>query len=292
MTNLLVTGAGGHLGQRVVELLLEAKAGHVIATTRSTEKLAALAARGVEVRAADFNDPASLSSAFRGADRLLLISTDALHEPGVRLRQHRNAVAAAEKAGVAHIVYTSGPAPYPTAESSLIDDHFWTEAAIFASGMNWTILRDNIYTDMILLSLPHALATGKLFTATAGKGRSYVTREDCARTAAAAVAKESGRRILDVTGPAPVTQDEIASMAAELTKRPVEHVAVGPDGLREGLLGAGMPRLVADGLVAFDVAVAEGYHAIVNQTVETLTGRKPTSVREFLAANAEALKPR
>jgi NAD(P)H dehydrogenase (quinone) len=291
MKNLLVTGAGGRLGRRVVELLVEADAGKVIATTRRPEKLADLAARGVEVRRADFDEPDSLARAFAGADRMLLVSTDALHLPGLRLRQHRNAVAAAEKTGVGHVVYTSAPAPHPTPESSLIDDHFWTEQALAASSLAWTILRDNIYAEIILRGLPHAVATGRLVTACGESGRSYVTREDCARTAAAALASASGRQILDVTGPAAVTQAELAAIASELTGRPVTHVSVGPAELREGLRHAGLPPFMADALVAFDVAAAQGYHAVVTPTVKALTGREPTSVRAFLTAHRAALLP-
>jgi len=291
MQKLLVTGASGNLGRRVVELLLEADAGEVIATTRRPEKLADLAARGVDVRRADFDDPASLARAFEGADRLLLVSTDALDVPGRRLRQHRNAVAAAKKAGVRHVVYTSAPAPHPTPESSLIDDHFWTEQALAASGLQWTILRDNIYAEIILLGLPHAVATGQLVTATETGARSYVTREDCARTAAAALASASGRQILDVTGPAAVTQAELAAIASALTGRAVTHVSVEPAALRDGLLAAGMPPATADALGAFDVAAAEGRHAVVAPTVKALTGREPTPVDDFLAANRAVLLP-
>ena len=72
----LVTGAGGHLGRLVVERLLAAKAGKVIAASRDPAKLADLAAKGAETRRADFDDPASLDAAFKGVDRLLIISTD------------------------------------------------------------------------------------------------------------------------------------------------------------------------------------------------------------------------
>lgn len=286
---LLVTGASGHLGRSVVELLLEAKTANVIATTRSPEKLADLAARGVDVRGANFDDAGSLAAAFQGADRLLLVSTDALHEPGLRLTQHGNAVAAAKKAGVKHVVYTSGPAPHPTPQSTLIDDHFWTEQAIAASSPEWTILRNHLYTDYILRSLPHAVATGQLFTATGTSGRSYVTREDCARAAAAALASGTGRRLLDVTGPAAVTQVELAAIASELTGRPVVHVSVSPDDLRKGFLGAGLPPVVADALVDFDIAASRGYHAIVAPTVAELTGQEPTPVRDFLSTHVAAL---
>lgn len=290
-TRLLVTGAGGQLGRRVVELLLESGASGVIATTRDPAKLSDLAARGVEVRRADLDEPASLAPAFTGAGRLLLVSTDALHTPGLRLAQHRAAIAAAVQAGVRHVVYTSAPAPVPTLGGSLLDDHFWTEAALFASPLDWTILRDNLYTDLILLGIGHAVATGQLFSATGTGGRSYVTREDCARTAAAALAAATGREIHDVGGPAAITQDEVASIVSELTGHQVAHVAVGAEELKQGLLGAGLPPFLVEALAAFDVAAAQGYHAVVSPTVAALTGTAPTSVRAFLTAHRAALLP-
>lgn len=287
---LLVTGASGHFGRKAVELLLEQNAGPIIATTRDPAKLADLAARGVDVRAADFDDPSTLAAAFAGAERLLLVSTDTVDGTDRRLNQHRNAVAAAEAAGVRHVVYISAPAPYPTPEPSLISSHYGTEIALAASGLDWTILRNNIYLEILLLGLPHAIETGQLFSATGTGGRSYVSRDDCVRTAVAALAgATSGRTILDVTGPEAVTQDEIAAIASELLGKTVQHIAVPAEGLRQGLLGAGLPPAMADGLVAFDVAASEGYHAIVTDTVERLTGRKPLSVRDFLVANQAAL---
>jgi NAD(P)H dehydrogenase (quinone) len=288
-STLLVTGAGGQLGRRVVEQLAQAKPGKLIAATRNPDKLADLARQGVEVRKADFDDPASLNAAFKGVDRLLLISTDELATPGKRLAQHRAAIAAAEKAGVKHVVYTSAPAPHPTAESSLIADHFWTEQALIAGKLDWTILRDNIYADMLMMGLPHAVATGQLFTATGKGGRNYVTREDCARTAAAALLSATGKQILDVNGPAPVTQDEIAAVASELTGKKIVHIAVSPDDLRKGLAGAGLPPFLIEALVDFDIDASRGYHAANAPTVKALTGREPTSVRAFLTEHRAAL---
>ena len=287
---LLVTGASGHLGRLVVEQLLAEGAGKVIATTRDPSKLADLAAKGADVRHADFDAPETLAAAFAGADRMLLISTDAVGSDGKRLTQHRAAVAAAVAAGIGHIAYLSAPAPYPTAAPSLIGDHFWTEQAIAASGVDFTFLRDHIYTDYLIFSLPHAIATGTLYTATGTGGRSYVLRADCARTAAAVLAKAEGKQVLDVTGPAPLTQDEIAALASEISGKPVKHVAVPADGLRQGLTEAGLPDGLVEGLVAFDVAAAEGFHAITTTVVKDWTGREPGSVRAFLAENSAALK--
>ena len=288
---LLVTGASGQLGRRAVERLLETHAGNLIATTRSPEKLALLRDRGLELRPADFEDPASLDAAFAGADRMLLISTDALDTPYRRLTRHRNAVRAAEAAGVGHVVYTSSVAPHPTPESSLIDDHYWTEHALGTTGFDWTILRNSLYTDFLLMGLPQALATGQLHTATGGGARNYVTRDDCARSAVGALVSATGRSIHHITGPAPLTQDALAALVTELTGRPIAHVPVPPEALREGMAGAGVPRFMADALVEFDVAAAQGFHAIRTSSVETFSGRRPTSVRDFLTANLDALSP-
>jgi NAD(P)H dehydrogenase (quinone) len=288
-SKLLVTGAGGQLGRRVVELLLEAGASDIVATSRDPSKLADLAARGVEVRKADFDDPASLPAAFADVERVLLISTDSLGQPGQRIAQQRAAVAAAVAAGVKHIAYTSAPSPRPQDGGGVLDDHFWSEQAVIASGLDWTLLRHNLYAETILMGAGHAVAEGQLVTATGGQGRSYVTREDCARVDAAALLTATGRQILDVNGPEAVTQDKLAALLAEISGRPVSHVDVGADQLRAGLIGAGLPPFVAGLLVDFDVAASQGYHAVLAPTVKTLTGREPGSVRDFLLANKAAL---
>ena len=112
---VLVTGASGQLGRLVIDTLLASgklAPANIIATTRDVAKLASYADKGITVRAADFDDPASLDAAFAGAGKVLIISTDVLDQPGKRLAQHKAAVAAAARAGAKHILYTSMPPPF------------------------------------------------------------------------------------------------------------------------------------------------------------------------------------
>jgi NAD(P)H dehydrogenase (quinone) len=264
---LVVTGASGHLGRRAVELLLDAEAGHIVAATRSPEKLASLADRGAEVRRADFDDPVSFIEAFAGADRLLLVSTDAL---GRRLPQHRAAIRAALRGGVKHVVYTSLPNPEKW-ESDLATEHAETETALRASGLGWTMLRNNLYTDNLLPKLSDAIASGQLVSAAGDRGAAYVTREDCAGAAAAALASSDfDGRTFDVTGPAAVTHAELAKIASDVSRSRVEYVRT-PSG------------------DSFEVAIAKGYLEAVTNAVKELTGHPPTSVAEFVAEHADVL---
>lgn len=286
---LLVTGAAGHLGRRVVDYLLERNAGPIIATTRDPSKLAELAAKGVDVRAADFDKPETLSSAFAGADRLLLISTDAVYVPGQRVAQHKAAIAAAEMAGVKHIVYTSLPSPKPNSDSIIEDDHFWTEQAIAASSMSWTFMRHGLYTDGLLWFLPQALQSGTWATATRNKPRHNVTRDDCAHADAAVLASgDTTNRIYEITGPAAPTAEEVAAIVSEATGKPLTHVDVSVDALRKGLEGAGLPPTLVGAMSGFDIATALGFYGTVSSAVEELTGRAPTSVRDWIMANRRA----
>lgn len=288
---LFVTGASGHLGRRVVELLLEKGAGKIIAGTRKPEKTADLAARGAIVRAADFDDPKGLEGALAGVDRVLIISTDAIDRPGRRIAQHKNAVAAATKAGVKHVLYTSMPNP-ETSPVVFAPDHLGTEQALKASGLTYTILRMSWYTEFLIPTLVPAVASGKLIAATGQGGAPYVTREDCAQAAAAALASDDATdQTWNVTGPDLVTYSDLAKLTSEITGQPVTFEAVTPEERTAQLIALGTPEPIAKLLVSSQVAIAQGKMGTPTTAVKELTGRAPMSVREFLMANRAALVP-
>ena len=275
----------------MVELLLEKGAGKIVAGTRKPEKLADLAARGVDVRHADFDDAKGLEAALAGVDRVLIISTDAIDRPGRRLAQHQAAVAAAARAGVKHAVYTSMPNP-ETSPVVFAPDHLGTEEALKASGMSWTITRMCWYTDFLIPTLAPAVASGKLIAATGEGGAPYVTREDCAQAAAAALAStETSNKTWNITGPAVVTYAELAKLASELTSRPVTYAPVEAAERASQLVAVGTPEPIAKMLVSGQLAVAQGKMGTATTAVKELSGQEPMSVREFLSAHKAALLP-
>lgn len=288
---LFVTGASGHLGRRVVELLLEKKAGKIVAGTRTPEKLADLAGQGVDLRKVDFEDSKNLQTAFADVDRVLIISTDAIDRPGRRIAQHRAAVDAAVKAGVKHACYTSMPNP-ETSPVIFAPDHLGTEQALKASGIGYTILRNCWYTEFLVPGLAFAVGSGKLISATGNGGAPYVTREDCAQAASAALASaDTINRTWNITGPDLVTYADLAKIASELTGRNVVFESVTPEERTSQLIAAGTPEPIAKLLISTQMAIAQGKMGTPTTAVKELTGREPMSVRDYLSANKAALLP-
>ncbi len=209
---IVIMGASGQLGRLVIEALLKKlPADEIIATVRNPEKVADLAARGVQVRQADYDQPASLAAAVKGADKLLLISAS---EVGRRVPQHRAVIDAAKAAGVGLLAYTSilhaDTSPLPLAV-----EHKETENLIRASGLPAVILRNGWYTENYVAGIPAALQYGVLL-GSAGQGRiASAARADYAEAAAAVLTQESqAGRIYELAGDESYTLGELADEIA------------------------------------------------------------------------------
>jgi NAD(P)H dehydrogenase (quinone) len=281
-----VTGASGHLGRKVSDLLLERfDPADVVLLTRTPETLAALAERGAVVRHADFTEPSSLVDAFAGVDRALLISAVDLER---RAEQHRAAIQAAATAGVRQMIYTSIPSPSESNPAAVVPSHRATEEALRESGLAWTFLRNNLYAEFQVPVVQQAIASGRLVTS-AGTGRTaYVSRDDCAAAAAAVLVQDGHEnRAYDIAGPYATSPQDLASLATELGHRPVEVVQVDDDALIAGMITGGLPEAAARVVASFPAAAREGFLGDVTSAVEDLTGASPTSLREVLAVGLE-----
>lgn len=282
LVTVAVTGASGHLGRKVADLLLERlDAADVVLLTRTPGALSSYSERGAVVRRADFDEPGSLVDAFAGADRALLISAVDFER---RAGQHRAALEAAKAAGVRHVIYTSIPEPEqnPAAASP---SHYATELAARDSGLAWTFLRNSLYADFQVPVVARAIETGQLVTS-AGDGRvAYVARADCAAAAAAVLVQDGHEsNVYDVTGPEAVGPHELAALAAELGGRAVEVVQVDDDALLAGMIENGVPVAAAPIRLSFVVAAREGFLDRVSSAVEELTGKPPASLRDVVVA--------
>ena len=285
--SIVITGATGQLGRHVVEALLERNvpAAGIVAAGRSIEKLADFAARGVQVRAMDYTDAASVARALEGADKVLLISGS---EVGHRVDQHRTVIEAAAAAGVELIAYTS-IANADTTSMKLAVEHQATEAILKDAGVPVAILRNGWYLENYTDQLQGTLAHGAL-AGSAREGKvSAASRVDYAEAAAAVlVADNQAGKVYELGGDHAFTLTELAreiSTAADKTVAYQDLPASDYSGL---LAGLGVPQPFADILADSDLGIARGDLLVSGSDLRTLIGRPttpmPAAVRSALAA--------
>ena len=285
---IMISGAAGLLGRRVVELLREQGFGRrIIPATRNPGKLAELTSQGVDVRRLDWEDEASLAPALAGVDRLLIISGAQLPN---RAENQVRLVNAAKAAGVKHLTYTSMVAPERYQHIPIAPSHFATEEAIKTSGLGYAILQNLWYPDGLQQTLKRAIATGRWDTS-AGDGRvAYVTREDCARVAAAVLSADvAPTGTFLITGAEALNARELATVATALTGKPIEVGTLTVEGAAAGLRAPHLPEFVIALLTGIDRLNREGDAGTVSGDFEKLTGHKPTSVRDWLRTRAGEL---
>jgi len=276
----LITGATGKLGSLVAEALLKKfPASQLAVSVRQPEKAESLRARGVDVRHGDFDHPETLDAAFKGVDRLLIISADGDNE--TRIRQHTNAVEAAARAGVRFIAYTSAP---NAANSKLVlaPPHQAAENAIKKTGIPYAILRNNWYLENEIGSIQAVLAGAPLITS-AGNGKvGWALRQDYAEAAAAVLAGTGHDfKTYELSGRL-LTMEDLAQALGQVLGRevPVQHVDDAT--YAEMMKGAGVPEFVIPLLVGIQQGIREGELAIESNDFERLLGRPATPVQEGL----------
>ena len=284
---IVVTGATGAFGRQVVEQLIDrdSPASDIVAAVRNTEKAADLAARGVQIRVADYDRPDTLVAAFTGADTLLLVSSTGPDDE--RIRQHRASVTAAVQAGVGLLAYTS-VVNADTSPLGLSQVHRDTEAAIAESGLPAVLLRNGWYTENYTASLAGSIERGSI-PGSAGDGRvASATRADLAEAAAIVLTREDqAGRTYELTGDTAWSLPELAAEAARQSGRAVSYLDLPPAKYSEILTAVGLPAFLVELLVDADIQVSEGALASVTPALRDLLGRPTTplaqSVTEALA---------
>lgn len=282
---IVITGATGQLGRLVIEALLEKKvpAGEIVAAVRTPGNAADLAARGVQVRHADYDVPDTLDAAFAGADKLLLISSSEL---GQRVRQHKAVIAAAARSGVQLLAYTS-VLRADRSELGLAEEHRETEAALRSSRLPFVLLRNGWYTENYTASVPAALAHG-VYLGSAAAGRiASASRADYAAAAAAVLTAENQQgQVYELAGDAAYDLAELAEEIGRQAGSSIEYQNLPEADYRAALLAAGLPEAVATVLADSDAAAARGALFDDSGTLSRLIGRPTTP---FAAVVADAI---
>lgn len=277
---ILVTGATGKLGSKVVESLLKSvPASDLVVSVRNPEKAEGLRTRGVEVRQGDFDRPETLDKAFEGIDRLLIISADGDNE--TRIQQHANAVQAADRAGIKFIAYTS-LANATESKNLMAPPHVATEAAIIKTGIPYSFLRNNWYLENEIGSIQGAIA-GAPWVTSAGQGKvGWALQQDYA-DAAAAVLLGNGHEntVYELSGPL-LTQEELASALGNVLGKEIPVQQVSDEKYAEIMKGLGFPDFVLPIVVGIQESIRNGSLEVKSNDFEKVLGRPVTPINEAL----------
>jgi NAD(P)H dehydrogenase (quinone) len=279
---IVITGASGQFGRLAIKSLLDKiPASQIIAAVRNPQRIADLTALGIQARKADYSQPDSLKDAFKGAEKVLLISSS---EVGQRTVQHKNVIDAVRTAGVSLLAYTS-LLHADTSPMLLAKEHVATETYLRETGVPFVLLRNSWYTENYLAGIQPALQHGA-FIGCAGDGRiSSAARADYAEAAAVVLTSSNQEgRVYELAGDTSYTLAEFAEELSRQTGRQIPYVHLPETGFKEALVNAGLPEPMAGLLADSDACAAKGALFDDRRQLSGLTGRPTASLASLIAS--------
>jgi NAD(P)H dehydrogenase (quinone) len=282
---ITVTGATGQFGGGVIENLLQKglTPSQITVMVRNEEKAQSLKAKGVNVKIGNYNDHSSMVEAFKGTDKLLFVSSSEMQN---RSQQQVGVVKAAQEAGVKHILYTSIQRQSDSADSPIAfvaNDHIATENAIKESGMQYTMLRNNLYFDILPWILGEKVfETGVFYPSQDGKV-GFALRSDMAEAAAnVLLADQEGNNEFNISSPSSFTFADVAQHLSTIAGKPVSYYSPSVEEYIQALTAGGAPQEVSGFLAGFAAGAASGEFVPGDSDLPQLLGREPISYKAFL----------
>ena len=279
---IAITGATGQLGELIIQALLtHIPADNIVALVRNKTKALKLKQQNIELRHFDYDSPETLAPALIGIDKLLLISAN---EIGRRTAQHQAVIEAAKNAKVPYIAYTS-LLRANTSSLGLAQEHRETEALIQASGLTYTFLRNNWYSENYIAGVVQNAASGQLFSAAKDGKISSASRTDYAEAAAIVLASTNhDNKTYELAGSENFTKLDLAKFIEKASGKKVSRIELSASDLTHGLQQAGLPETLISVIVDADIQTVEGAMYSESKDLEQLIGRKTISVQSQIEA--------
>ena len=279
---IAITGATGQLGNLVIEQLLQlTTAQNIVALVRNIDKAEHFKVQGIELREFDYDRPETLVPALSGIDKLLLISAN---EIGRRTPQHQAVINAAKVAGVPYLAYTS-LLRADTSPLGLAQEHCETEKLIQDSGITYTFLRNNWYSENYLAGVAHTIEIGTLFGAAQDGRISSASRIDYAE-AAAKVLTSTGHenKTYELAGSESFRLSDLATLIDQAANKDIIYQNLSAEEYTQGLTQAGLPAGLVDVIVDADIQSIQGAMYSDRKDLEQLIGRNTTSIQDAIKA--------
>jgi uncharacterized protein YbjT (DUF2867 family) len=277
---VLVIGGGSRTGKELIRLLQASGA-----AVRTLVRVQDPAGDGVDTVHGDLAKPATLDRAIEGAGKVFLL-VPAHHDEAA---WSRNAVDAAARAGIRHLVASSILGADPDSPARFVRHHGLADAHLRESGVPWTILRPNMYMHNVTAQWPAAIGPDGNYYAPMAEARvSMVDARDIAAVAARVLTEDGHEgNAYDLTGQQALDTAECCDLLASHLGRPVRYVPVDDGTARSAMLGAGLPHWMADALIElyqdYRSSGQDGYAAQVHDAVQAVTGQPPRTLAQALA---------
>lgn len=283
---ILITGATGNYGNSTIDFLLKkgVSSTNIVALARDEEKAADLKSKGIEVRIGDYDNYVQLVTALKGIDKLLLISGSDIVN---RSQQHQNVIEAAKESGVKHIVYTSFERKNESETSPIAfvaASHIATENWIKSSSMHYTILRNNLYMDILPWFFGEKVMETGVFLP-AGDTKAAFTLRDYMAEATANVLITEGHenKVYNFSNTENVSVGEMAASLSEIAGKEVPYTSPSTEVYLETLTNANVPADYVGMFAGFSSAILQGEFTVEKTDLENILGRKPTTTKQFLS---------
>lgn len=281
----LITGTSGQLGHAAASYYLQSNPNEELAIlSRSADKVKDLTDQGAALRIGDYDDYNSLVEAFKGIDKLLLVSSNDLSN---RETHHKNAINAAKEAGVKHVIFTSFQYQSTAVDSpnGLMPVYRETENYLKNSGLTYTILRNGIYMDLLPGFIGEQIRENKTIYAPTGDTKAaFTSRNDLAE--AAAIVLKSGdfaNQIVDLTNSEIVNFADIAAILSTVLQGDVQYINPTADEYQNALSAAGLPAEVIGLLEGITASIKAAEFDKTTDDLQQILKRKPLTVAEFLS---------
>jgi NAD(P)H dehydrogenase (quinone) len=298
----IVTGVDGQLGGRVAANMLTEVAGEQLIFTCPDlrrvpkERLVYWEFMGVAVQEANYSNREQMTQAFRGGNRIYIVSGVIIGPE--RVQQHKNVIDAALANGVNHVTYTSFlGANRPEYTQYVLPDHTATEAYLRETGVDFNIMRNNLYLENYLTnSVMLANISNDKWVTTAGDGKAtFIAKDDSGRVATALLLGKGEHNMdYDVVGEEAISQREICEMVSKVSGINYEYVTLTNEEFFKYLDSVHIPRdsygdysispvpWCGNDMVTNESSIRDGLMAVQADTVQKLTGRKPLRAADLL----------
>ena len=287
---ILVTGATGQFGTKAIDHLLQKgiNPSGISAFVRDAAKTKGLQEKGIASRLGDYSDHHSLMDAFRGVDKLLLVSSNDRQAVENRTAHHINVIKAAKEAKVNHIIYTSfvrKPDFEHSAIAAFQQSHVESEAFLKNSGIAYTILQNGMYQEMIPIFSGQQVAQKGTIFFPAGDGKaSYVLREELAEAAAHVLTTDGHlNQVYQLTNTASVSFTDIAREFASVLRKDVSYQSPSVSEFELTLKSVGVADQYIGMFSMWAIALSQATMDVEDPTLANFLGRKPTTVQQFIS---------